>query len=352
MTGVIDQLQWATMTRTVNLIKSPNTFLRRRLVTTEETLTTETIEIDTLSGDRVAAPFVKRNGQSIMVPGRGFTRQQITAPNIRLSRPLDTSELLFGRAPGSIVFPSGQEIASQINLKIARELAVLSDMVTEREEWMIAMALRGAISYSVEGGDHFDITFARDSAQDAELVTATEWDAGASSNPWNDFDTAKRLISESVSLGVTDVILGTNADAAFMKHTKVLAQINTQSGLGAGTLALSNQYRDDGAILRGVFGGVAVWYYPRTVSADGSTVKLIRDDYAEFIAASPAAEFTMYYAAISDAKALQGRNFVGQRFSKSWIEEDPSGWIALLASRPLPVLRKPNATMSLKVTNV
>jgi hypothetical protein len=59
----------------------------------------------------------------------------------------------------------------------------------------------------------------------------------------------------------------------------------------------------------------------------------------------------MYYGAIPDLKALQGRLFRGKRFSKSWEQEDPSVMWQLLHSRPLPVTRRPDSMVSMKVVS-
>ena len=80
-----------------------------------------------------------------------------------------------------------------------------------------------------------------------------------------------------------------------------------------------------------------------------------RDDfgpkYAEFVTATPAAEMIEYFGAIPDMKALQGRLYVAQRFSKAWEVEDPSSIMNLTHSRPLPVARRPDSTVSMKVVS-
>jgi len=69
------------------------------------------------------------------------------------------------------------------------------------------------------------------------------------------------------------------------------------------------------------------------------------------LAVSPAAENVMYYGAIPDFDALQGRAWVGRRFGKSWMDKDPSAQIALVHSRPLPVPRRPGSMVSMKVVS-
>lgn len=346
----ITQLQWATLTAAVNEIKSPNTFLKNLLWSRSEELPTETIEVSTLHGDHVAAPFVKRDGKSIMVAGRTKTWENITGPNIRISRPLKGDDLLFGRYPATSIFADAATISAAIDKKIADEMAVLADMVAEREEWMCAMALRNTLSYSTDDAA-FDITFNRDATLDTALGSTVGWD-DSGSHPWRDFRAAKKLISKFSRLGCDTLILGETAAQAFVEHAEVKAQIDTTSGINAGNVTLQNQFSDDGAILIGRFSGINVWEYTGVVNTpESGDVALIRTDYAEFVSTSPAADRIMYYAAIPDLDALEGKLFVGKRFAKSWRESDPSAQMALIHSRPFPVPRRPNAAMSLKVTN-
>jgi hypothetical protein len=79
-------------------------------------------------------------------------------------------------------------------------------------------------------------------------------------------------------------------------------------------------------------------------------VPLIRPGYVEFVANSPAAEFVTYYGAIEDMQAIgAGRVLQSRRFSKSWEVEDPSARMLLVESNPLPVMRRPGATVSMSV---
>jgi hypothetical protein len=44
-----------------------------------------------------------------------------------------------------------------------------------------------------------------------------------------------------------------------------------------------------------------------------------------------------------------GQVLSSKRFSKSWEVEDPSARMLLLESNPMPVMRRPNATVSIQV---
>lgn len=352
--ATINELQWSSLTAAVNEMRSPAMFVKRLLYGRHESKTTETIEISVLNKARELAPFVKKNGSAIMVSGHSETFQTVEAPNIRIKRPFRPSELLFNRRPGGVIFSPGADAqVSALQQHIARDLQVLADLVTNSEEYLCCQSLTGQISYQVAPNANFQITFPRLAAHN--IVLTTFWDDAnpALPNPDNDFIVAKRLINDAVSLGVTDAIMGLEAANAFRRVMQVPDRRLNKLSLTDGDVTFSEQFSEDGVIYMGRFSGVDCWEYSRTVAMEGSTtaIPLIRSKYVEFVSRSPTAEWTLYYGAIADMKALEGRAFVGERFSKSWEIEDPSQMIALLASRPLPVPRRPNASVSMKVVS-
>jgi hypothetical protein len=245
-----------------------------------------------------------------------------------------------------VIFPSSGEQISAIQAAIARDAQHLMDMIENREEWMAAMALRGEITYSVADEEVFKITFPR---QSSHAVTASPlWDA--SGHPAADFLTAKRLINQDTGLVLTDVLLGSDASAAFLENTEVRTQLDTRN-YDVGSVTRVGQFDGQGALYLGKFAGVRVWEYSRQVLVDGVATDLIRPKYAEFVVASADNRFKTMYGAIPDFEALQGRKFVGKRFSKSWMEKDPSVRQLLVHTRPLCVPILPDATVSMLVAS-
>jgi hypothetical protein len=345
MAYTVDELKWQSLTALVNEIKTPLSFLKNKLFKREEMLSTETAEIDYLTGGVEAAPMVRVNGEARMVEGLGQKFATVTMPNIRIKRPLTPSDLLFGRTAGSVIFPTRQAQLSAIQAHIARDAKRLVDLVANREEWFAAMALRGEVTYSVEDEEVFTITFPRSASH---AVTASPLWSNANSKPATDCLTAKRLINADTGLNPTDVILGKNAAVAFLDNSQVQSQLDARN-YEVGAVDRTREFGQDGALYLGRFAGLRFWEYSRTMTVDGSTVSLIRDDYAEFVCATPSNEFITYYGAIPDWDALEGKKFIGKRFSKSWMEKDPSVRQLLLHSRPLCVPRIPDSTVSMKV---
>jgi len=342
----IDELKWQTMTAAINKIKGPQRFLRDLLFGRKETLDTETIEMSYLTGARDAAPFVKKNGEALLVEGLGEEFAVVEAPNIRIKRPFTPSSLLYNRQPGTVIFASSGSKRRAIQQKIARELQRLKDLITNREEWMISQAIRGSISYSVRDEDNWQITYPRSASH--TTTAEVDWDEDSTAKPEVDFLAAKRLIADDVGLAPTHVILGEDAAKYFLQIDQVKDLLDNRR-IEAGRVTYTSNFSEQGALYLGQFCGIEVWEYSRSVNSNGTATDLVRDAYAEFVTASPAAENVIYYGAIPDMDALQGRTIQTQIFSKSWVEKDPSVMYALAHSRPLPVPRLPDSTVSMNI---
>ncbi len=354
MVDTRELLTWASMTAVVNELKTPSRFLRDLLFSDNDPKDTETLEIGILVGDRVVAPFVRRGGQAIEVTPFQEKRYNVTAPNIRIKRHLEASELMFVRRVGHVIFADEGEILNAAEQHIARTSLRLVQMVDEAEEYLCAQAIRGSISYEVEGEEAFEIVFPRSTSHNVTLMTF--WDQ-MGSLPEEDERAFDKLVNDDTGLSITHAILGAEATDAFLQSASVQALLDNRR-IDAGNLQMQARQQQNGALFLGNFRGIPHWSYTRSTNvpasaglATTSSFDLIRSKYAEYVVADPAAENVMYYGAIPDLKALEGRLFRGRRFSKSWEQEDPSVRWQLLHSRPLPVMRRPDSTVSAKVVS-
>lgn len=343
------------MTAMVNEIKPPHKFLRELLFSMEETHPTETLEIGILVGDRVVAPFVRRGAEAIEVTPFTEKLYNVSFPNIRIKRHLEASELLFVRRVGHVIFEDESGIMDAAQEHVARTSLRLVQMVEEAEEYLCAQAIRGTISYEVDGEEAFSVTFPRDTDHNVTLMNF--WD-GMSSDIEGDFRTALKLVNDATGLNVTDVILGNEATNHFLANAEVEKLLDVRR-YQTGGIDFTQRFQQSGALYLGMpFHGVRVWSYTRATQIPAeqglgslSSFDLIRSKYAEFVTADPAAENAMHYGAISDLDALEGRVWRGKRFSKSWKQPDPSVMWQLLNSRPLPVMKRPDSTVSMKVVS-
>jgi len=354
MSAFSPSLKWATLTAAVNEMKSPNVFLNRLCFSNRQTVPTEEIELGRFDKGREIAPFVKRNGEAVMVAGHTESFQTVNGPNIRLKRPFTPSELLFNRRPGTVVYAKANDVVSAAEAHIARDMQVMADYAANAEEYLAAMALRGQIAYTATDAEVYQITFPRPAGHNITL--SVFWnDADLSlPKPLKDIHAVKRLISDEVGMQVTDAICGTEASDALRilaEAGKIIVLGMNGSNIDAGTLTFMTQFRDDGVIFLGTLASVRFWEYGRTALLNGVSTAMVRAKYVEFIATGAAADRVMYFAAIPDMKAFKGRLFQSERFAKSWEEDDPSRLMALIHTRPLPVPRRPGATVSMKVVS-
>jgi hypothetical protein len=173
-------LEWYSLTPMVNEMKSPRTFLRDGFFGDVETQTTENIVFSVLEGGRETAPFVKRDGEAIMAGGYDEKEYTIGAPNIRIKRPLEASDLIFRRHAGDVIFADGGTVEAAAEREIARQLQRLNELIDNAEEYLCALAIRGTISYTAADEANFTITYPKPTAN---TVTLTNFWDGASATP-------------------------------------------------------------------------------------------------------------------------------------------------------------------------
>lgn len=345
-------LHWATLTPMINEIKSPANFVRRAFFSNHQPVAAEKIELSFWDGDREVAPFIRRHAEAALIDGYGERFAQIEPANIRMKTIIHPSKVQ-DRRPGDVIFVRPGEsgpMLSSLQKYIALRGQRLADLATNAEEWLCCQALRGSVTYEVDEQEKFTVTFPRPAGNNVTLTTF--WDDADPQEPdiEQDFYEAKRILSEEVSLQPTDVILGSEAVLHFMSVLKA-QKLMDMLHLFAGDVSFASQFSEDGAIYLGLFCGVKVWAYPRQITLNGAATDLIRAKYAEFICNSPAAENMIYYGGIEDVEALESGMFVTERFSKSWIEPDPSRRYMLLHTRPMPCPRRPGSMVSMKVVS-
>lgn len=349
MAETIDLLHFSTLTETVQNVKRPNRFFMDLLFGDHRPVPTEHIEIGLVQGNRQIAPFVQRGSAGIMVGGYDETFQTVAPPNIRIKRPI-SPEVLFRRQPGMDIFADQNAIQAAAERAYLADAGNLRDRIDNAIEYLCALAVRGTITYQTADEANFTITYPRAAGHTVTLSGADLWTATTTSDPAKVARVADRLVSEAEGLNITDAVMDATTADLFMASTKVLQYLESRPNLDAGSLSVQARFNESGARLLGTFAGIRWWEYGRTVlNAAGSSVALVRPKFVEFFAATPAAENRLYYGAIEDLKALDQRLWVGESFTKSWVEEDPSARIILSTSRPLPVPRRPNSYVSVQV---
>lgn len=346
------------LTETINAFQAPSTFLTQMLYprTSEVLLPTSTVRVDTITRGRVAAPFILVNGEAVAVPGREASGVSYETPNIRIKRQITPNEIsTVYRAPGENVFVDRtSDIASQhFRRQVRDNIEDMSAMIQETIEWMVAQTLQGIVSYSVDDQEVFTLNLNRNGSNTITLTKT--WDDFTYDNPTplQDLIAAKRVLSAQGMPQPTDAICGKNAATALqlLLEKGLIPAITTTSGVTAGNGTLVNNFQENGGMYLGTIGGIRFWEYSRESKfADTSgTAPLIRDDYVELVSLSPITERRLYFGYIPDVDALLTGRYKGRIFSKAKPVWDPSGYQALAHSRPLPIPRMVDASISMKV---
>jgi len=352
-----DCLEWASMTAVINRIDAPQNFLRNLLypASTEDTLATHTVELGTLTGKRKMAPFVKRNGRSIMVSANEEKLATVETPNIRISRPMEAATVMYTRQAGTVIFADQSTIEGAFEREVAKDQAVMADRIANAEEWLVAQTLKGKITYSgKEASWELDIP-----KQQAAITAAATWDVATAAEIEADIDNAKFVMNEYEGLAPDTMILGETA------AKKLLSNNNTATGDGlrqsldrrnwdVGAITRRSQYQAWGGIFLGTLGGLDLWTYTRKIwlpdELGGTEESLIDTHSVHICHTNTTADRVLYFGSIADMQAIRDGVFVGRRFSKSWDEQDPSTLMQLAASNPLPFPKRPDATIELIVS--
>lgn len=349
MASIIDVKEYVTLTETINRLKSPNRFGMKLLFGDHQTLASETVELSSVQANRETAPFVLKNADPILVTGATETVATITGPNISIARPFTPTELLFKRHPGGAVYVNSQDdIVDAVEKYKARELSIVADLISNTEEVLVWQIMAGQIAYAVNDGSVFQLTVPRD----ASLVIdpgAGNYFESAGVDPLTIVHGVKRAMDTLDGFVPTDAILGSAAASAFLANAEVKKTITYFNNQGIGRVTYEENYREDGVMYLGRYLGIDWWEYSRKVLIAGVSTDLISPKYGHFVAKTAGADRKMYYAAISDLDAYEGRNMVTERFTKSWIQKMPSAYMTMTISRPFPWLRQPNAQAYVKL---
>lgn len=353
-TAPIAALDKRVMTEVVNRREEGKKALTAMLfpLSHEMDLTVETVQIDELTGSIGMAPFVEKNGKAIAVGQLNGQSYTVETPTINIKRPITCSSELLKRQAGESVFvTNGVDVYGQaMSKQIAADLYYMDATIDNRVEWMVAQIIRGSISYSVDGGASWKVTLAKPSGN--TFTVDTLWSASGAV-PLQDIKTAKRKVQPVSGPGFQIAVCGQTASDAIsaMLEAGTLTAIKTDSGIAAGMGDLIANYQQNGMLYLGTYGGIPFFEYAGTYLDDstGASTPFIRTDYVEFLAPSSPMTHPLYNGAKCDAEAILNGMHIGRRFATSDLDKDAGTYISYLKARPLPIFKRPDWNISMKV---
>lgn len=361
---LVPDLNYVTMTGLVNEIDPSASWLRNMLmpVSRDQPRATEAVELSIVTDDREMAPFVSVDSEPTQVSGLGYTYRTVMTPNIDIERPITASDLMFKRRPGAGVYPTRGTQNQAMRAHVAREMARLSRLIENREEWMVAQMLTWTIEYEVQDAAAFTITFPHASTLDITISGSNFWD-DTDINPSVVHRQVSRAIHREALMNPSLLILGSEAAAAFEDNAAVKSELDNLN-YNVGALELQNQFTEAEARFIGRYRGVSVWEYSRQVKNEaGNLVDLIPAKYAYWISTGPRAEYEMNFGAIPNFKLMLGtsnptvsgmggmRVVPARRFADVEMANKGQAVNARIQTRPLPQPRRPNVFARVKVVS-
>lgn len=324
-----------TLMGVVKLVKPSKKFLTNTFFKKTNPIITPTIDIDLVKGKRKLAPFVSQRIGSSTVGTEGFTTQTYKPPMVAPDFPF-TGEDLQVRLPGENIY-SGNSPDDRLAVLILNKLQEFDEMISRREEWMVAQALTtGKIPVKGEGIDQLiDFSFTNKET----LATKAKWNYKASDYTGNPIATLKKWKRTLAQAGFTPthVIMDTDSSDAFLAHPEVVKYFNTASA-NFGTFAPRAVDADGTTFICHINEiGLDVYSYEEWyIDPTDDTEKPIIPSGTVIMASSNSNStgFTMAYASIIDVN--HGTSNLA-RVPKSWMQEKPSVRYLALQSRPLPI---------------
>lgn len=320
-----------------------NTFFKRT-----NPIITPTVDIDIYRGTRKLAPFVSQRIGSKTIANEGFSTQTYKPPMVAPDYPF-TGEDLEMRMAGENIY-SGNSPDDRLAALVANKLVIFDDMISRREEWMVAQALvTGTIPVVGEGiSQTIDFSFTNKASA---LAAKSKWSYKATDftgDPIANLKTWKRILAKS-GFTPTHVVMDTDAADAFLAHPAVVKYFNTPTA-NFGNFAPRPKDPDGTSFIAHINEiGLDIFSYEEWYvdPADGVEKPLLPSGTVILASSDSAATgFTMAYASIID---VNRGTFNLPRVPKTWMEEKPSVRYLALQSRPLPI---PTMVDSWYVANV
>ena len=330
-----------TMGKLVERLPKIHTFLKSTFFKRAVTFGTKSIDVDFKKGNRALAPFVHPEMGSKTIPNAGYQTRTFTPALIAPSK-ITTAGNLEDRMAGENIC-SGTTPAERAVKKLADDLSQLNEMVTRREEWMIAQALfTGLIPIVGEGlSDKVDFKFTNKAA----ITDAKQKWSADTSDPIGDLQKWRTHVQKTGFVNCNVCVMASNVANAFINHKKVQTLLDIRNYEIA---VIKPRELPSGASYVGTISSIGLdiytyneWYLDNwTDSANPVQNPLVPDNTLLLI--STTANYSMYYGAITqlDGKGGSEENFVtyeGARIPKSWVAHDPDRRFVQIQSKPLPV---------------
>lgn len=316
-------------------------FLRDKYFGNTITFDSEKIDFDVVGANgRRLAPFVHPKIGGKVVSREGFSTQSYTAPLLS-AETMTVAEEFLKRSAGESIYGS-KSPETRAGEAATRDMQMLDEMITRREEAMCAQALfNGKISVKGDGYDE-ELDFWKDLAEadKPETTLVDKWDStGVTADKiFADIRSIRRSMIQKGGFTPKDLICGNQV-------IETLLPILNKAG------ALDTRRVDMGQIDPSHLpNGVTYWGYLKDsaldiysydewyIDTDGSEYPMVPGNKVLF--ASSDAKTTMAYGAVCVAENNNLAWYAESRVPSSFIQTRPAGRVIKMESRPLPIINQ------------
>ena len=310
----------------------------------EQVFTTEEVYFDKVTRARRLAPFVVPTVAGKPEPARSYTTLGFKPPYLKPKHVIEPTKTQKRRA--------GERLLGSYSPRERFELALIDNLqmedaeITRREEWMAAQLLTTG-SMLCQGPDFpaVLIDLKRPAGNSVTLTGALTWGSPGIDPLENLQDWAAYVQGVSgAHPGV--VVMDPLAGRAFTRSPGVLQVMNsfrqTSGNIDLAGKVTGGAYGNEAKYL-GSIGEFDIWQYQQLYWDElANTVRKFMPDNSIIMGNPDACGGVRTYGAIMDLESLTPLS----RFPKVWPEKDPSAFLSMTQSAPLPLLGWSEATFS------
>lgn len=325
--------------------KAPVPYLARNYFPGIMEFETEEVSFDYVLGERRMAPFVSPMSEGKVMRSRGSTMKSFRPAYVKPKHSINPAEPLK-RMPGEQLLGNLSPEARLMRMK-AQRFVEQSEMIDNRIEWMVCEIMKnGTVTVEGESYPKQVVDYNRDANLSKTLLTTARWNDSAPQILDDIEDMATAMGAADFGAPATDIIVAPDVWAVMRKNAEVKDLLDTNYLGGNSNLDRSPQAYDvdSDPIEVGRIGRFRVLVDARDYEDDtGSTVKYLGS--GEVLMVSRAVMGVQSFGAILDLDVMHAM----RAYPKEWKEQDPSLWMCMTQSAPLPIPQKINATAYLKV---
>ena len=310
-------------------------------------LKTLNAELDTVEGSRVIAPFKREGAKRTVTKRGGYTKRPFHCYEISLERSTDAMDVFKAQPgePSTVVDPMDPNDRQAYIL--GQDSLDLNNRINRTIETICSKALfDGKYDILDEDNKKIDgIDFGCKSSHKITKAGENLW-TGNQADVIGDLAALDTIVNEDSGLTVADKIFGSTAWNVARNNEKFMKDFDRLHVTG-NSLDLAAGRNNLGARLVGFHNGCRIWVYDEIYKVGNDKVNFVPKDKVLAIGEGVAAK--LYFGCVGNVKDGW---FMGERFAKTFYDDDDEEQKLIVKSRPLAVLQQADGIAWAKVVNL